>query len=72
MLKPSSMAKVVAASVILSASSAVLAGDAYMGASIGFADYEEKWQDLDLSDEVIAVDYCIYSRWQGDFTLFCC
>ena len=56
MLKPSSMAKVVAASVILSASSAVLAGDAYMGASIGFADYDEKWQDLDLSDEVIAVD----------------
>ena len=56
MLKPSSMAKVVAASVILSASSAVLAGDAYMGASIGLADYEEKWQDLDLSDEVIAVD----------------
>ena len=40
----------------MSASSAVLAGDAYMGASIGFADYEEKWQDLDLSDEVIAVD----------------
>lgn len=72
MLKPSSMAKVVAASVILSASSAVLAGDAYMGASIGLADYEEKWQDLDLSDEVIAVDYCKYSSWQGDFTLFCC
>jgi len=75
MLKPSSMAKVVAASVILSASSAVLAGDAYMGASIGSADYEEKWQDLDLSDEVIAVDSTLTTvnlSWQGDFTQFCC